>query len=321
MTADLTENLKHSGQKEDGDPSASPLARRIAERMEIDLSEIEGSGNYGLISQADVRKYLGHCASPSNIPVEADDHSTTSGTIPSGQTSGPSGCIHEPVDELKPLTHVRRIAAQRLSRAKREIPHFYLSVDCEVDALLKFRDEHGNSTNHGFSLNDLILKAAALALRKYPAANASWSEKGIRIHHAVNLAVAVATSRGLFTPVIRDADRKGIHAIAREMNDMTARARSGKLNAEELKDGTFTVSNLGMYGIHQAVAVINPPQACVLAVGTAEQKPVSRSGRVVNANMMNCTLSSDHRVLDGSEAAQFLASLKRFLEEPLHMLV
>ncbi len=299
---------------------ATPLARRIAARMEIDLSEVSGSGKEGRVSQADVRKFLGH-VSYSNTFVSIEDLPAQSEELLSGPPSGSSGDRYEPGEKLRPLTHVRRITAQRLSRAKREIPHFYLSVDCEVDALLKFRNEVGNSADNGFSLNHLVLKATALALRRFPAANASWSEDGILIHRSVNLAVAVATSRGLLTPVIRDADRKGIQAIAREMNEITERARSGKLNAEELRDGTFTVSNLGMYGIHQAVAVINPPQACVLAVGAAEQKPVSRSGKVVSANMMNCTLSSDHRVLDGSDAAQFLACLKRFLEEPLHMVV
>ena len=222
---------------------------------------------------------------------------------------------------LQPLNHIRRITGEKLSIAKRDIPHFYLSVDCEADSLLDFKREHGNSEASRFSINDLILYAVARALKKHPAANVSWSHEGIRIHRNVNLAVAVASDHGLLAPVIRNAELKGILAIASEMKELKEKAKKGKLSKEELMGGTFSVSNLGMYGIQQAVAVINPPQACVLAVGSAEKKPLSRNNNIIHASIMNCTLSADHRVLDGVEASQFLACFKLFLEEPLHMLV
>ncbi|MEE2716168.1 MAG: 2-oxo acid dehydrogenase subunit E2 [SAR324 cluster bacterium] len=291
--------------------SATPLARRLADRLDLDLVQLSGSGAQGRVTKADIEAVV----SPRLAVVE-----TAASALPHSTTSDRS---QEPEFDLQPLNNVRRITARRLTEAKQTIPHFYLSTDCRVDALLGFRENLGRDAEGRFriSVNDLILQAVAFALRKVPEANASWTEEGIRQYHTVNLAVAVATERGLLTPVLRDAHTKGLHEIASGMRDLADRARAGKLRPEELQGGTCTVSNLGMYGIIQAVAVINPPQACILAFGKSERLPVARGDSSEIATLMNCTLSADHRVLDGAVAANFLSTLQRFLEEPLRMLL
>ena len=299
----------------------SPLARRIAARINFDLRGLSGTGSEGQIILNDLRTLISSEKDSMDTVTEKVSDSTKI-DIP---IQGASKNIREASDQndyiLQPLNHIRRITGEKLSTAKRNIPHFYLSVDCEADSLLDFKREYGNSEASRFSINDLILHAVARALKKHPEANASWSHEGIRIHRNVNLAVAVATDHGLLTPVIRNAESKGILAIASEMKELKERGNNGKLGKDELKGGTFLVSKLGMYGIQQAVTVINPPQACVLAVSSIETKPLSRNKKIFHASIMNCTLSSDHRVLDGVEASQFLACLKLFIEEPLHMLV
>ena len=299
----------------------SPLVSKIAERMNIDLTSLSGTGSEGQINLNDLRLQ----SSPEKSFADTETkkvYDSTKMAIPKQDHSKNSSDTSEQKDYiLQPLNHVRRITGEKLSAAKKDVPHFYLSVDCEADSLLDFKREHGNSEASRFSINDLILYAVARALKKHPAANASWSHEGIRIHRNVNLAVAVATDHGLLTPVIRNAESKGILAIASEMKELKERGNNGKLGKDELKGGTFLVSKLGMYVIQQAVTVINPPQACVLAVGSIETKPLSRNKKIFHASIMNCTLSSDHRVLDGAEASRFLACLKLFLEEPLHVLV
>ena len=299
----------------------SPLVRRIADRMNLELGGLSGTGSEGQITVNDLRTLI----SPEKDSMDTVKEKVSDSTKMAIPIQGSSKNNRKSSDEkdyrLQPLNHIRRITGEKLSIAKRDIPHFYLSVDCEADSLLDFKREHGNSEASRFSINDLILYAVARALKKHPAANVSWSHEGIRIHPNVNLAIAVATDHGLLTPVIRNAESKGILAIASEMKELKERVKNGKLGKDELKGGTFLVSKLGMYGIQQAVTVINPPQACVLAVGSIETKPLSRNKKIFHASIMNCTLSSDHRVLDGAEASRFLACLKLFLEEPLHMLV
>lgn len=291
--------------------SATPLAQRLAARLDLDLAQFSGSGAQGHVTKADIEAVV----SPRPAVLEA-----STSDLPDSTTSDRS---QEPEFDLQPLNNVRRITARRLTEAKQTIPHFYLSTDCRVDALLGFRENLGRDAEGRFrvSVNDLILQAVALALRKVPEANASWTDEGIRQYRTVNLAVAVATERGLLTPVLRDAHAKGLHQIASEMRDLADRARAGKLSPEELQGGTCTVSNLGMYGVTQAVAVINPPQACILAFGKSERRPVAQGDSSEIATLMNCTLSADHRVLDGAVAAHFLSTLQRFLEEPLRMLL
>tara|TARA_B100001123_G_scaffold442574_1_gene586529 strand:+ start:474 stop:1433 length:960 start_codon:yes stop_codon:yes gene_type:complete len=298
----------------------SPLVSKIAERMNIDLTSLSGTGSEGQINLNDLRIQ----SSPGKSFADTETkkvYDTTKMAMPKqGPTKNSSDTSEQKDYILQPLNHVRRITGEKLSAAKKDVPHFYLSVDCEADSLLDFKREHGNSEASRFSINDLVLYTVARALKKHPIVNASWSHEGIRIHRNINLAVAVASEQGLLTPVIRNAESKGILAIASEMKELKEKAKNGKLTKEELMGGTFSVSNLGMYGIQQAIAVINPPQACVLAVGSIDKKPLSRNNKIIHASIMNCTLSGDHRVIDGADASRFLACLKLFLEEPLHML-
>jgi pyruvate dehydrogenase E2 component (dihydrolipoamide acetyltransferase) len=234
----------------------------------------------------------------------------------------------------RPLTAMRRVIARRLSESKQTVPHFYLTVDCEIDALLKMRAElntklasappfpaSGEKKGGGISVNDFVIRAAALALRRVPAANASWSDEAILLWDTVDIAVAVALDDGLITPIVKAADRKGLAAIANETKDLVARARAGKLKLEEFQGGTFSISNLGMFGVRDFAAVINPPHGGILAVGAGEQRPIAKNGRLAVATVMSCTLACDHRVVDGAVGAQFLAAFKRLVEDPLTMLL
>src|SRR5437660_1363184 len=225
-------------------------------------------------------------------------------------------------DAAPPLSAMRRVIARRLTESKQTVPHFYLTIDCEIDQLLKFRTElNAKSDAYRISVNDFVIRAAALALRQVPAANASWSDEAILLWDTVDIAVAVALDDGLITPIIKGADQKGLAQIARESKDLAERARAGKLKLEEFQGGTFSISNLGMYGIREFSAVINPPQGGILAVGLGEQRPVVKDGQLTVATVMTCTLSGDHRVVDGAVGAQFLAAFKKLVEDPLTMLL
>ncbi len=227
-----------------------------------------------------------------------------------------------PFDEI-PHTPMRQVIARRLGESKRSIPHFYLAVNCQIDALLRLRSELQAQCEGGLklSINDFVLRATALALRKVPEANASWTDEATRRFRRVDLAVAVATESGLITPIVRDADRKGLAELAAEVRDLAARAREGRLRPEEYQGGTFTVSNLGMYRIDESYAIVNPPQAGILGLGAAEPRPVVRDGSIVVATMMTCSLSADHRVLDGATGARFLSAFKALIERPVTMML
>ncbi len=319
MTVEQQPSLE--GQSRSVIEKVSPLVRRIADRMHIDLGGLSGTGSKGQITVNDLSNRISPEKDSMNTVSEKGSDSSKMATL----IKGPSNNFREASDQkdnlLQPLNHIRRITGEKLSTAKRDIPHFYLSVDCETDSLLDFKRELGNSEASYFLINDLILYAVAKALKKHPAANASWSHEGIRIHNNVNLAVAVASDHGLLTPVIRNAESKGILAIASEMKEFKERAKNGKLNKEELMGGTFLVYNLGMDVIQQAEAGFNPSQACILAVSPVETNPSSRNKKIIHTSIMNCTLSSDQRVIDDSEASRFLSCLKIFIEEPLQMLV
>jgi pyruvate dehydrogenase E2 component (dihydrolipoamide acetyltransferase) len=231
-----------------------------------------------------------------------------------------------PVYTELPHSSMRKVIARRLTEAKQRQPHFYLTIDCELDALLKLRQELNAKAPEGkggykLSVNDLVIKAAALALRKVPAANASWTDEAIRLYQRADISVAVAIANGLITPVIRGADLKGLAEISNEMRELAARAREGKLKPEEYQGGTFSLSNLGMYGIREFAAVINPPQGAILAVGAGEQRPIVKDGALAIATVMSCTLSVDHRAVDGAVGAEFLAAFRRLIEAPLTMLL
>ncbi|MAE44967.1 MAG: dihydrolipoyllysine acetyltransferase [Magnetovibrio sp.] len=225
-----------------------------------------------------------------------------------------------------PHTTMRKVIAERLSEAKRAIPHFYLTIDCRVDKLLETRKVINAKAPEGegafkLSLNDFVVKAVALALKEVPEANASWNDDAVRLYNSADIAIAVATPGGLITPVVRAADAKGLVEISNEIKDLAARAREGKLAPEEYRGGGFTISNLGMYGIKSFSAIINPPQSCILAVGAAERRPVAVGEALGVATVMTCTLSVDHRSVDGAVAANFLAAFKGYAEEPLTMLL
>ncbi len=296
---------------------ASPLARRMAKQAGLALDAITGSGPHGRIVKQDIEAALeGGVGAPSAAPLPA-----SAPAAPAVETPG------EPAYVEVPHSAMRKVIARRLSESKRDAPHFYLTVDCDIDALLATRKElNGRSPAEGpeaykISLNDFIIRAAALALRKVPAANASWTESAIRLYQAADISVAVAVPDGLITPVIRHADGKGLAEISREMKDLAARARAGKLMPEEYQGGTFTISNLGMFGIKQFAAVINPPQGAILAVGAGEARPLVKDGALAVATMMSCTLSIDHRVVDGTAGAEFMAAFKALIEDPLTMLL
>jgi len=276
---------------------ASPLARRIARDRNIDLSRVSGSGPNGRVLKADVEAAAraGTAAADAAMPA-------------------PTGPTFEDI----PHSNTRRVIAQRLSEAKRSIPHFYLTLDCNVDALLAARTQ-ANEMIDGLrlSVNDLVIKAVALALRRVPAANAAWTETAIRRFRDVDVAVAVAAPSGLITPVVRNADAKSLRQISAEMKDLAARAKESRLRPDEYRGGGFTISNLGMFGIREFAAIINPPQACILAVGASEQRPVVRDGALAVATMMTCTLSVDHRAVDGALGAEFLAAFKKLIESPI----
>ncbi|MBL8709854.1 MAG: pyruvate dehydrogenase complex dihydrolipoamide acetyltransferase [Rhodospirillaceae bacterium] len=295
---------------------ASPLARRIAAQEGIDLGAVSGSGPNGRIVKADLEKAPKGAARPAAAP-QAAPAPTVSGAAQFG----------EPAFELVPHTSMRKTIARRLQESKQFVPHFYLTVDCEIDRLLKVREEiNAGAPKEGpgaykVSVNDFVIKASALALLQVPNANASWSDDGLKMYKSADISVAVAIPGGLITPILRDAGKKRLSELSIEIKELAGRARQGKLKPEEYTGGSFSVSNLGMFGIKDFSAIINPPQACILAVGAGEERAVVRGGQLVVANVMTCTLSVDHRVVDGATGAEFLAAFKRFIEQPLAMLV
>jgi pyruvate dehydrogenase E2 component (dihydrolipoamide acetyltransferase) len=296
---------------------ASPLARRIAKDAGLDLKALAGSGPRGRIVRADVEKAI---ARGTGVPAAA---TTPAAAVPAAPAPRPAPVAEfGPAYEEIPLTSMRKVIARRLSEAKQTVPHFYLTVDCQLDKLLALRaDLNGRSGDYKLSVNDFVIRAVALALRKVPAANASFTETAIRLYKDVDISVAVATPNGLITPIVKHADQKGLAAISNEMKLLAGKARDGKLKPEEFQGGGFSISNLGMYGVRDFAAIINPPQGCILAVGAGEQRPVVKDGALAIATVMSCTLSVDHRVVDGAVGAEFLAAFKKLIEEPLTMLL
>jgi pyruvate dehydrogenase E2 component (dihydrolipoamide acetyltransferase) len=300
---------------------ASPLARRMAQQAGLDLAAIAGTGPQGRIVKADIETALaGAGAAPAIARPAAPPPAP--GLQPGSSKERVLALAGNPPYVERPLTAMRRVIARRLTEAKQTIPHFYLTIDCAIDALLQMRKElNAKSDAYRISVNDFVIRAAALALRRVPAANASWSDEAILEWGTVDIAVAVALDDGLITPIIKAADRKGLAAIANETKDLVARARDGKLKLEEFQGGTFSISNLGMYGVREFAAVINPPHGGILAIGAGEARPVVKNAVLNVATVMSCTLACDHRVVDGAIGAQFLAAFKGFVEDPLTMLL
>ncbi len=294
---------------------ASPLARRMATQAGLDLASVSGSGPRGRIVKADIEAAMATGGTPAAAPVAPV---TATPAAPAADASALEGAF-----ELQPLSTMRKTIARRMSESKREAPHFYLTVDCELDALLSLRTELNERADAAFklSVNDLVIKAAAVALMKVPAANAGYSEDGIKLYKSADISVAVASERGLITPVIRNANGKGLEAISTEMRALAQKANDGKLMPEDYQGGSFSISNLGMYGVKQFDAVINTPQACILAVGAGEQRAVVKDGALAIATVMSVTLSVDHRAVDGAIGGQFLAAFKGLIQDPMTMLL
>lgn len=289
---------------------ASPLARRIAAENGVELGTIAGTGPNGRIVRHDVDAAM-RVAKPAPVLVRA--------AVPAPAPALPAA---DGAYEEIPNSAMRKVIAQRLTESKQTVPHFYLTIDVAIDELLALRKQiNQDLADARISVNDFIVKAVAVALRKVPAANASWTDNAIRRYQDVDISVAVATPSGLITPVVKNADARTLSAISVEIRELAARAKENRLKPHEYQGGGFAISNLGMYGIRQFAAIINPPQACILAVGAGEQRPVVRDGALAVATMMTCTLSVDHRVVDGAVGAEFLAAFKALMEKPMGMLV
>jgi pyruvate dehydrogenase E2 component (dihydrolipoamide acetyltransferase) len=307
----------------DGDADrvfASPLAKRMAKQAGVDLAAIAGSGPKGRVVKSDVEAAL---ASGGAKPAAAAKPEKAA-EKPAAAKPAPAPAAGEPAFDLVPHTTMRKVIARRLTEAKQTIPHFYLTVDCELDKLLELRQTLNSQAPEGgykLSVNDFIIKASALALIKVPAANASWSDEGSKFYKSADISVAVAIEGGLITPVIRAAQAKGLAAISSEMKALAKKAREGKLVPEEYQGGTFSLSNLGMFGVKHFEAVINPPQGCILAIGAGEQRPLVKNGALAIATVMSCTLSVDHRVVDGAVGAEFMQAFKALIENPLSMML
>ena len=305
---------------------ASPLARRMALQAGLDLGAITGSGPNGRIIRVDVEAALHRPGATRGAVSEGP--STAPATPPTlAPAAAPKAASITAPHTLVPHSTMRRVIARRLTEAKQQIPHFYLSMDIGLDALLKLRGElNASAPKDGpgafkLSVNDFVIKAAALALRRVPKVNASFTEEGVVLYDDVDISVAVAIPDGLITPIIRKADQKGLAAISSEMKELSARARAGKLKPEEFQGGGFSISNLGMFGIRDFSAVINPPQGAILAVGAGESRPIVKEGALAIATLMTCTMSVDHRVVDGALGAEWLAAFKAIVESPLSLML
>jgi len=312
---------------------ASPLARRIAKDAGVDVASVKGTGPHGRVVKADVEAAI--AGGGAKAAPEAKAAAASGAPAPAPKAMSDDAVLKlfaEGSYELVPHDNMRKVIARRLVEAKTTIPHFYLTLDCELDALLALRaqlnaaapmrkTEKGDVPAYKLSVNDLIIKAMALALRDVPTANVSWTEQNMVQHKHADVGVAVSIPGGLITPIVRKADEKTLSVISNEMKDLAKRARDRKLKPEEFQGGTTAVSNLGMFGIKDFSAVINPPHATILAVGAGEERAVVKNGEIKIANIMSVTLSTDHRAVDGALGAELLTAFKRHIENPMGMLV
>jgi pyruvate dehydrogenase E2 component (dihydrolipoamide acetyltransferase) len=297
---------------------ASPLAKKIAEDKGIDLKYVKGSGDNGRIIKNDIDSFV-PAAKPAAAPAPV-----AAATAPAPAASkpavaaAPAGTVSF---EEVPVSQMRKTIARRLSESLFTAPHFYLTMAIDMDACVAARGKLNEVSKVKISFNDLVLKATAVALKQHPKVNSSWLGDKIRINYHVNIGVAVAVDEGLLVPVVRFADTKSLSQIAAEVKDFAQKAKDKKLQPSDWEGSTFTISNLGMYGIEQFTAIINPPDACILAIGGISNEPVVKNGQVVPGNVMRVTLSCDHRVVDGATGSAFLLTLKSLLEEPLRMMI
>jgi pyruvate dehydrogenase E2 component (dihydrolipoamide acetyltransferase) len=306
---------------------SSPLARRLAKEAGIDLGRIAGSGPHGRVIARDVT--AAQTGGGLRAPAAASAGAPAPAIAPSMSDQQIRALYEEGSYDVVPHDGMRRTIAQRLTASVQTIPHFYLTVDCDIGKLLDAREEINASAPKGkdgkpgykLSVNDFVIKALALALQRVPDANVSWTEGGMLKHHHSDIGVAVAMPNGLITPIIRNAEAKSLSAISNEMRDLATRARDRKLKPHDYQGGSTAVSNLGMYGIKDFTAVINPPHATILAVGTGEERAVVRDGKIVAAHIMSVTMSCDHRAVDGALGAVLIGAFKALIENPVMMLV
>jgi pyruvate dehydrogenase E2 component (dihydrolipoamide acetyltransferase) len=295
----------------------SPLARRMAKQAGLELTALKGSGPNGRIVKADIEAALQKGTPPAPQPAAAP------AAAPVARPSAPIAAPHA----LVPHSSIRKVIARRLTEAKSTIPHFYVSMDVEIDALIKLmNDLNAKSPKEGpdaylITINDLVIKASAVTLRRVPTVNAAWTDEGMALFDDVDISIAVAIPDGLITPIVRRADQKGLATISREMKDLAGRARAGKLKPEEFQGGGFSISNMGMFGVTEFAAIINPPQSAILAVAAGQKRPVVKNDSLAIATVMTCTLSVDHRVVDGALGARWLREFKRIVEDPLSLLL
>ena len=304
---------------------ASPLARRMAKQAGIDLTGLKGTGPNGRIVRADIEIAQKGGQRPA-APTVAAPAPAVAAPVATPPPKAPAATITAP-HKLVPHSSMRKVIARRLTEAKSTIPHFYVSMDVEIDALIGLMNQlNAKSPKEGpgaylITINDLVIKATAATLRQVPTVNASWTDDGMVFYDDVDISVAVAIPDGLITPIIRKADQKGLSTISREMKDLAGRARAGKLKPEEFQGGGFSISNMGMFGVSEFSAIINPPQGAILAVAAGQKRPVVKNDALAIATVMTCTLSVDHRVVDGALGAQWLRAFKRVVEDPLSLLL
>ena len=292
----------------DGRIKASPLAKKVAAEKGIDISQVTGSGDNGRITKKDIDNFIpGKSAAPASQPA-------AKGAVP----AAPAGQVSF---EDVPVSQMRKVIAKRLSESKFTAPHFYITMAIDMDKAIESRTRLNEVSPVKISFNDLVLKAVATALKQHPAINSSWLGDKIRVNHHVNIGVAVAIEDGLVVPVVRFADTKTLSQIAAEVKDLAQRAKARKLQPADWEGSTFTISNMGMFGVEEFTAIINTPDACILAVSAIQQTPVVKNGAVVPGNIMKLTLSCDHRVVDGAVGSAFLQTVKSLLEEPLRMML
>ena len=307
---------------------ATPLARRVAEQAGVDLATIKGSGPHGRIIEADVATAKpAPAAAPAKPAAQPAPAPAAAAAAPAGAAAKPSYLemlgVPNGTYDLVPLDMMRKVIAKRMTESFRDVPHFPLTVELEIDRLLDARVRvNATLEKQGVkvSVNDLVIKAAAMALKAVPQANASYTPEGFALHHNADIAVAVALDNGLITPIVRKAETKSLSAIATEMKDLAKRARDKKLKPEEFQGGTFSISNLGMFGVKSFASIINQPQGAIMSVGAGVRQPVARGDKLEIATVMSVTLTCDHRVVDGAVGARFLQAFKGFVDDPVTML-